>query len=63
LYNNGYEPRFRSLSLGLISKVLTIKDSIERRRERYDFLKGTEAYKQRLGGRPVPLYRCRVEIH
>jgi CelD/BcsL family acetyltransferase involved in cellulose biosynthesis len=62
LYNNGYDGRFSSLSIGLLSKVLTIKDSILRGRRKYDFLKGTEEYKHRLGGKPVPLYRCRVEL-
>jgi len=62
LYNNGYDDRYRSLSIGLLSKVFTIKDSIERGKIRYDFLKGTEVYKKRLGGKPVQLYRCRVEL-
>ena len=62
LYNNGYDHRFRSLSVGLLSKVLSIKESIERGRKTYNFLKGGEAYKYRLGGAPVPLCRCKVEI-
>ena len=63
LYNNGYDNRHQSLSIGLLSKVLTIKDSIQRGKTRYDFLKGPESYKRRLGGKPVPLYRCRVHIN
>jgi CelD/BcsL family acetyltransferase involved in cellulose biosynthesis len=62
LYNNGYDGRFSSLSVGLLSKVLTIKESIRTRKKKYDFLKGTEEYKHRLGGRPVPLYRCQVKL-
>jgi len=62
LYNNGYDDRYRSLSIGLLSKVFTIRDSIERGKIKYDFLKGTEVYKKRLGGKPVQLYRCRVEL-
>jgi CelD/BcsL family acetyltransferase involved in cellulose biosynthesis len=62
LYNNGYDGRFSSLSVGLLSKVLTIQDSIVRGRKKYDFLKGTEEYKYRLGGKPLPLYRCRVKL-
>jgi len=62
LYNNGYDGRFSSLSVGLLSKVLNIKESIQRGKKRYDFLKGTEEYKHRLGGKPVPLYRCRVKL-
>ena len=62
LYNNGYDGQFSSLSVGLLSKVLTIKDSISKGRKKYDFLKGTEEYKHRLGGKPVPLYRCQVKL-
>jgi CelD/BcsL family acetyltransferase involved in cellulose biosynthesis len=62
LYNNGYDGRFSSLSVGLLSKVLTIEESIQRERKKYDFLKGAEDYKQRLGGQPVPLYRCQVKL-
>jgi CelD/BcsL family acetyltransferase involved in cellulose biosynthesis len=62
LYNSGYDPRFRSLSAGLLNKVMSIRESIGRGRTRYDFLKGAEVYKHRLGGRSVPLYRCQVEL-
>jgi CelD/BcsL family acetyltransferase involved in cellulose biosynthesis len=62
LYNNGYDERYRSLSVGLLSKVFTIRNSIERGKSKYDFLKGTEPYKKRLGGKPVQLFRCQVEL-
>ncbi len=62
LYNNGYDNQYRPLSVGLLSKVFTIQDSIQRGKNKYDFLKGTEAYKQRLGGKPIQLYRCQVEL-
>lgn len=62
LYNNGYDPQFSSLSAGLISKVLCIKDSIERGRGKFDFLKGAEEYKHRLGGKEITLYRCQISL-
>ena len=62
LYNSGYDPRFRSLSVGLLCKILSLKDSIERGKMNYDFLKGAEAYKYHLGGREVHLSRCRIRI-
>jgi len=62
LYNNGYDNQYRSLSVGLLSKVFAIQDSIRRGKNKYDFLKGTEVYKHRLGGQPVQLYRCQVEL-
>ena len=62
LYNSGYDPRYASLSVGFLSKVLCIKDSIERGKKRFDFLKGPEAYKYRLGGREVPIYNCQIVL-
>jgi CelD/BcsL family acetyltransferase involved in cellulose biosynthesis len=62
LYNNGYDERFKSLSVGLLGKLLSIRDSIRSGMRAYDFLKGAEAYKRRLGGQPVQLYRCLIEL-
>jgi len=62
LYNSGYEPQRNSLSVGLLCKVLGIKESIQEGKKRFDFLKGDEPYKYRLGGREVPLYRCQITI-
>ena len=62
LYNSGYDPGYVSLSAGLLSKVLAIKDSIEKGRKKFDFLKGAEIYKSHLGGKEVPLYRCTITI-
>lgn len=62
LYNNGYDSAFSALSVGLLSKVLSIRESINLQKRTYDFLKGDESYKYRLGGRPVQLYRCRFTL-
>jgi CelD/BcsL family acetyltransferase involved in cellulose biosynthesis len=62
LYNSGYDAGFSHLSAGLLCKILSIRDGIDRGLVKYDFLKGEEAYKHRLGGRPVPIYRCRIEL-
>lgn len=61
LYNNGFDPRFRTLSVGLVSKILTIRASIEAGLSGYDFLSGTERYKYHLGGEEIPLLQCIVE--
>ena len=60
LYNSGHDPQYNFLSVGFISKVLCIKDSIERDRGKFDFLKGAEEYKHRLGGKEVTLYCCQI---
>ena len=62
LYNNGFDRRFASLSIGMLSKLLTIRECIERGQKVYDFLKGAEPYKRHLGAKPVPLFRCHVKI-
>ncbi|MBL7179300.1 MAG: GNAT family N-acetyltransferase [Desulfobacterales bacterium] len=63
LYNNGYDRRFRSLSVGLLSKIFSIKDSIQRGRHTYEFLKGNEEYKRHLGGSPMQLFNCQVHLN
>jgi CelD/BcsL family acetyltransferase involved in cellulose biosynthesis len=62
LYNSGYDPGYVSLSARLLSKVLAIKDSIEKGKKKFDFLKGEETYKHHLGGKEVPLFRCQIAI-
>ena len=62
LYNSAFDPNFGSLSAGLLSKVLCIKESIRRGRKKWDFLQGRETYKYRLGGTEVSLSSCRIEI-
>jgi len=60
LYNNGYDLQYRFLGIGLISKILCIKDSVERGRGKFDFLKGAEEYKHRLGGKEIALSGCQI---
>ena len=62
LYNSGYDPGFNYLSVGLLSKVLCIKESIESGKKIFDFLKGDEPYKYNLGGQEVPLYRYQISL-
>ena len=62
LYNSGYDPQYNALSVGLLCKVLCIKESIQEGKKRFDFLRGGETYKYQLGGREVPLYRCQITI-
>jgi len=62
LYNSAFDPQYEALSVGLLSKVLCIKASIEEGKKRFDFLKGNEVYKHHLGGREVPIYGCQISI-
>jgi len=62
LYNSGYDPQYVGLSAGVLSKVLAIKDSIEKGIKKFDFLKGSETYKAHIGGKEVPLFHCLIGI-
>ena len=62
LYNSGFDPKYRHLSVGLLLKIFCIKDSIKKNKATFDFLKGNETYKYRLGAREVPLYHCQISI-
>ena len=62
LYNSAYDPQFGYLSVGLLCKVLCIKESIEKGKRKWNFLKGGEPYKYQLGGQEVPLYSCQITI-
>jgi CelD/BcsL family acetyltransferase involved in cellulose biosynthesis len=62
LYNSGFDRNYDSLSVGLLSKALCIRESIESGRKVFDFLKGDELYKSRLGGKETRLCDCLIDI-
>ena len=62
LYNSGYHSGYSDVSAGLLSKVLCINANIERNRDIFDFLKGNEVYKSRLGGTAIPIYNTTISI-
>jgi CelD/BcsL family acetyltransferase involved in cellulose biosynthesis len=62
LYNNGFDINFSSLSVGILSKVFSIQNSIENGKQKYDFLKGAESYKSHLGGKELSLYQCEIQL-
>ena len=62
LYNNAYDDCFKEYSVGMMSKIMSMQDAIESGLKRYDFLKGNEIYKQRLGGKPTRLFHCRIDL-
>ncbi len=56
LYNSGYDVEYSSLSVGLLLKAFCLKDAIESKKICFDFLKGAESYKYRLGAEDMPVY-------
>ncbi len=62
LYNSGYMPQYAEMNVGLVSKLYCIGQAIEERKRVFDFLKGPEVYKSRLGGHEVRLSRCIIDL-
>ena len=60
LYNSGYAPEHSRLSVGIVSKALAIRGAIESGDRVFDFLRGSEDYKYRLGGQDSKVYRVLV---
>ncbi len=60
LYNSAYEPDAARLSPGFVLVSELVKGSIERKLEKFDFLRGPERYKYQLGAQTVPLNRVRI---
>ena len=57
LYNSGHDPEYRYYSVGLLLHSLCLRDALERGYRGFDFLRGNEPYKYRLGGSDRQLYR------
>lgn len=60
LYNSGFELAESQLAVGLLSKAFAIEDAIARGKRRFDFLRGDEEYKRRLGGVPGEVLRIHL---
>ena len=61
VYNSGYDPEFSRFSPGIVLAALCIRRAIEKGRVRFNFLRGREDYKYRLGGKEEKIYRFRVK--
>ena len=61
LYNSGHDPEYRYYSVGLLLHSLCLRDALERGYRYFDFLRGNEPYKYRLGGQDHHLYRINLE--
>ena len=59
-----FESNIMGMAISNQTRILDANDEFLRITgcTRDDLLKGEEAYKRHLGGKPVPLYRCRVRI-
>ena len=62
LYNSAYDPVYSSLGVGLVSKLYCLRNSIEEGQRTFDFMKGSEIYKYRLGGKEIPISCCTIQL-
>jgi CelD/BcsL family acetyltransferase involved in cellulose biosynthesis len=62
LYNSAFDPGAGTASPGLVLVALLVEATINAGRHRFDFLKGDEAYKFRLGAVARPLYRLEARL-
>ncbi len=61
LFNSGYDPEYGRLSPGIILAAYSIQEAIKKGKKRFNFLRGREDYKYRLGGQEERIFRIRVE--
>ncbi len=61
LYNSGHDPEYRYYSVGLLLHSLCLRDALEKGYRYFDFLRGNEPYKYRLGGTDHHLFRISLE--
>ena len=61
LYNSGHDTEYRYYSVGLLLHALCLRDALEKGYRYFDFLRGNEPYKYRLGGHDHHLYRITLQ--
>ena len=63
LYNSAYSLDYNSYSVGLVSKIIALKQSIESNSHAFNFLRGNERYKHELGGEDLKLYEIKLLVN
>jgi len=56
LYNSAYDPSYSHFSPGIVAITYCLEEAIKRGIKRFDFLRGSEAYKYHFGARDQNLY-------
>lgn len=59
-YNSGFDPALGSLSVGIVNHALAIRRAISEGAVLFDFMRGDETYKYRLGAKDRLIYRLVV---
>ena len=63
LYNSAYSLDYNSYSVGLVSKIIALKQSIENNNHAFNFLRGNERYKYELGGEDIKLHEIKLLVN
>ncbi len=61
-YNSGYDPSFNYYSAGLMLHAHKIREAIDAKKTKYDFMRGGERYKFDLGGKKLQLYKILLDL-
>ncbi len=61
VYNSGYDPEYRNLSVGLLNHAMFLRQCIDDQVEYADFLRGNERYKYNLGATDRTIYRVNIQ--
>jgi len=62
LYNSAYSLDYNSFSVGLVSKIVALKQSIENNKQVFNFLRGNERYKYDLGAKDIKLFEIKLFV-
>ncbi len=63
VYNSGLDPQKASaLSPGIILLSYNIEHAIENKREKFDFLRGDEQYKYKMGGQNTEIFNLKASL-
>jgi len=60
LYNSGFDRDFSEYSVGLLLKVICLRDAIDQGKRYFDFLRGPERYKYQLGCNDREIYEIKI---
>ena len=60
LYNSGFDRDFSEYSVGLLLKVICLRDAIDQGKKYFDFLRGPERYKYQLGCNDREIYEIKI---
>jgi CelD/BcsL family acetyltransferase involved in cellulose biosynthesis len=62
VYNSGLRQKFMEYSPGIVLLAENIREAIEQGYELFDFLRGNEDYKYRMGGENTEIFMLKAKL-